>query len=251
MADIKFWVDRSQLSDNGVVDNNNPNQYIDTMPTKRVSPGGQMTQSSSQASNNAPSNSARLTRAAAAAAQAHSQPGSVAPSIQSSRPSMSSYRYSNGGLAGNSTGLPSGGYMMNAPAIPGGTGRSTRARVYREIIGGKEQSIYGVDDETPAPLPGTTGGQQKRKASSNAGSFRSTATYNGAMAGNGLLPNGYHVPTSQLQQAPVQSKRRKPDDGYGYYRTWDERPSVVGSVRTNNGKAGVSLLKSRVFIICL
>ncbi|KAJ9119026.1 hypothetical protein QFC22_003515 [Naganishia vaughanmartiniae] len=238
-------VDRLQFTDNGGINNNNnnnndPSQYIDTMPTRRASPGGQMTQPSSQTSNNGPSNSARLTRAAAAAAQQHSQPGSVAPSMQSSRPSMSSYRYSNGGLAGNSAGLPSGGYMMNALAMPGGTGRSTRARVYREIIGGKEQSIYGVEDETPAPLPGTTGGQQKRKASSNAASLRSTATYNGAMAGNGMLPNGYHLPTSHLQQAPAQSKRRKPDDGYGYYRAWDERPSAAGSVRTNNGKAGTA-----------
>ncbi|KAJ9092796.1 hypothetical protein QFC21_006672 [Naganishia friedmannii] len=239
VADKQIMVDRSQYFDNGG-SNHNLNQYIDTMPTRRASPGGQMTQSSSQASNNAPSNSARLTRAAAAAAQAHSQPGSAAPSIQSTRPSMSSYRYSNGGLAGNSAGLPQGGYMMNAPAMLGGTGRSTRARVYREIIGGKEQSIYGVEDETPAPLPGTTGGQQKRKASSNAGSLRSTATYNGAMAGNGLLPNGYHLPAAHLHQPQTQSKRRKPDDGYGYYRTWDERPSAVGSVRTNNGKAGTA-----------
>jgi hypothetical protein len=250
VADSPNMEDRSQVIGNSGINNNNYDQYIDTMPTKRASPGGQMTQSSSQASNNAPSNSARLTRAAAAAAQAHSQPGSVAPSMQSSRPSMSSYRYSNGGMAGNSAGMPSGGYMMNAPAMPGGTGRSTRARVYREIIGGKEQSIYGVEDETPAPLPGTTGGQQKRKASSNAGSLRSTATYNGALAGNGLLPNGYHMPTAHLQQAPVQSKRRKPDDGYGYYRAWDERPSVAGSVRTNNGKAGVSLFKKSVNTAC-
>ncbi|KAJ9101510.1 hypothetical protein QFC19_005163 [Naganishia cerealis] len=225
-----YHVDRIQYNDN--IGNGDP--HIDTMPTRHASPG--QTTTSSQASG-VSSNPARLTRAAAAAAQASSQPGSVAPSMQSSRPSMSSYRYSNGGLAGNSAGLPpAGGYMMNAPAIP--AGRSTRARVYREIIGGKEQSIYGVEDETPAPLPGTTGGQQKRKASSNAAaSLRSTATYNGAMGGgNGLLPNGYHQPPP----SQAQGKRRKPDDGYGYYRTWDDRASAVGSVRLMNGKAGTA-----------
>lgn len=215
------------------------------MPPKRTA-SGQVPSSSSQVGGPTGS-STRMTRAAAAAAAqaGNSQQGSMAPSIQSSRPSMSSYRYSNGRAGSNSgAALPSasGSYMMNAPAVPQGAGRPAR-RVYRELMGGKEVSVYPVEDDTPAPLPGTTGGQQKRKASSNAGSLRSTATYNGAMSGNnGMSTNGYHHQPQQPQ--PTGSKRRKPEDGYGYYPAWDERASAVGSVRTN-GKAGVSRFSRR------
>jgi hypothetical protein len=191
------------------------------MPGKR--PTGQAA-STSQAP--LPS-STRMTRAAAAAAAQAGSQGSAAPSMQSSRPSMSSYRYSNGGVVG-SAGL-TGGYM-NAPP-PVSAGGRTHARVFREVVEGKEQDVYAVEDDTPAPLPGQTGGQQKRKASSNAASLRSTATYNG-VAGNGLA-NGYHPPQGT-------SKRRKPEDGYGYYQGYEDRASAAGSVR--NGKAGVRSL---------
>lgn len=165
-----------------------------------------------------------MTRAAAAAAAQAGSQGSAAPSMQSSRPSMSSYRYSNGGMVG-SAGL-TGGYMNPPPVATGGR---THARVFREVVEGKEQDVYAVEDDTPAPLPGQTGGQQKRKASSNAASLRSTAAYNG-VPGNGLA-NGYH-------QAQGNSKRRKPEDGYGYYQSYEDRASAAGSLR--NGKGGVS-----------
>lgn len=204
----------------------NGDKAYDTMPTKRPA---QQVSSTSQTT--LPS-STRITRAAAAAAAQAGSQGSAAPSMQSSRPSMSSYRYSNGGIVGSSAGLMSG--YMNAPP-PISTGGRTHARVFREVVEGKEQDVYAVEDDTPAPLPGQTGGQQKRKASSNAASLRSTATYNGVV-GNGL-PNGYH-------QAQGTSKRRKPEDGYGYYQGYEDRASAAGSIR--NGKAGVGPLSHKV-----